>query len=80
MPERIKRFVKNLVSALGHSLFEDGEMSGIAILALASVVFFWLAGLALYELILDPHVTTVASLNSLSIDPPTLQTVVETLA
>ncbi len=55
-------------------------MSGIAILALASVVFFWLAGLALYELILDPPVTTLASLNSLSIDPPTLQTVVETLA
>jgi hypothetical protein len=30
---------------------------------------FWLVGVAVYDFILDPHVTTVASLDSLSINP-----------
>ena len=67
--ERIARSVKNLVSALGDCIFEDGEACGVAILALVCVGVFWLVGVAVYELILDPHVTTVASLDSLSIDP-----------
>jgi hypothetical protein len=67
--ERIERFFKNLMSALGHCIIEDPEVVSTAILALACVGVFWLIGMAVYDLILDPHVTTVAALDSLSIDP-----------
>ena len=67
--ERIERFFKNLVSALGHCIFEDPEGLGIVIPALVCVGILWLIGVAVYDFVLDPHITTVAALDSLSIDP-----------
>ncbi len=72
MRERIERFFKNLASALGHSIFEDADVLGIVIAALVCVGILWLIGVAAYEFVLDPHVTTAASLDSLSIDPDKL--------
>ena len=66
---RIERFFKNLASALGHCIIEDPEVLGIVILALVGVGFFWLVGVAFYDFIFDPHVTTTAALDSLSINP-----------
>jgi hypothetical protein len=66
--ERIERFFKNLASALGHCISEDAEVLGIAIPALVCVGILWLIGVAIYDFILDPHVTT-AALDSLSINP-----------
>jgi hypothetical protein len=67
--QRIERFCKNLVSALGHCVFEDGEVFGLAILALACIGVLWLVGMAVYEVIVNPHVTTAASLDLVSINP-----------
>jgi hypothetical protein len=67
--ERIERFFKNLASALGHCNLEDAEVLGMVILALVCVGIFWLIGVAVYDFILDPHVTTAATLDSLSINP-----------
>lgn len=67
--KRIKRFFKNLVSALCHCIFEDAEVLGMVIPALVSVGILWLIGVAVYDFILDPHVTTAATLDSLSINP-----------
>lgn len=66
--EPIERFFKNLASALGHCIFEDAEVLGMVILALVCVGT-WLIGVAVYDFILDPHVTTAATLDSLSISP-----------
>jgi hypothetical protein len=67
--ERIERFFKNLASALGHCIFEDAEVLGIVIPALVCVGILWLIGVAMYDFVLDPHITTAAALDSLSIDP-----------
>lgn len=67
--ERIERFFKNLASALGQCIFEDGEVLGIVIPALVCVGILWIIGVAVYDFILDPHVTTTAALDVLSIDP-----------
>ncbi len=67
--ERIERFCKNLGSALGRCIFEDAEVLGIVIPALVCVGILWLVGVAVYDFVLDPHVTTAAALDSLSIDP-----------
>jgi hypothetical protein len=67
--ERIERFFKNLVSALGQCIFEDTDTMGIVIPALVCVGILWLIGMAVYEFVLDPHITTAAALDSLSIDP-----------
>jgi hypothetical protein len=69
MRERIEEFVKNSISTLGHCLIEDPEVQDVVILSLVCVGVFWLVGVAVYDFILDPHVTTVASLDSLSINP-----------
>jgi hypothetical protein len=67
--ERIERFFKNLASALGHCIFEDAEVLEIVIPALVCVGMLWLIGVAVYDVVLDPHITTAASLDSLSINP-----------
>ena len=67
--ERIERFLKNLASALGHCIFEATDMLGIVIPALLCVGVLWLIGAAVYEFVFDPHITTAAALDSLSIDP-----------
>ena len=67
--ERINRFFKNLGSAFGRCIFEDAEVLGIAIPALVGVGILLLIGVAVYDFVLDPHVTTAAALDSLSIDP-----------
>ena len=67
--ERIERFFKNLASALGHCVFEDAEVLGIVIPVLVCLGIFWLIGVAVYDFVLDPHITTAASLDSLSINP-----------
>ena len=67
--ERTERFIKNLISALGHCILKDGEVLGFAIIVLACVGIFWLVGMGVYELFFDPHVTTLAALDPLSIAP-----------
>ena len=67
--ERIERFFKNLASALGHCIFEDAEALSVVIPALVCIGILWLIGVAVYDFILDPHVTTAAALDALSIDP-----------
>ena len=67
--ERIQRFFKNLASVLGHCIFEDAEVLGIVIPALVCMGVVWLIGVALYDFVLDPHITTKAALDALSIDP-----------
>jgi hypothetical protein len=67
--ERIERFFKNIASALGHCIFEDAEVLGVVIPALVCVGILLLIGVAVYDFILDPHVTTAATLDSLSISP-----------
>jgi hypothetical protein len=67
--ERIERFLKNLALALGHCIFEDAEVLGIVIPVLVCLGIFWLIGVAVYDFVLDPHITTAAALDSLSIDP-----------
>jgi hypothetical protein len=67
--ERIERFFKNLASALGRCIFEDAEVLGVVIPALVCVGILWLIGVAVCDFILDPHVTTAAALDALSVDP-----------
>ena len=67
--ERIERFLKNLASALGCCIAEDVEVLDTAIPALVCVGILWLIGMAAYDFILDPHLTTAATLDSLSINP-----------
>jgi hypothetical protein len=67
--EGIEQFFKNLVSALGHCIFEDAEVLGVVIPALVCVGVLWLIGVAVYDFFLDPHVTTDAALDAVSIDP-----------
>ena len=67
--QRIERFFNNFASALVHCIFEDAEVLGVVIPALVCVGILWLVGVAVYDIILDPHVTTAAALNALSIDP-----------
>lgn len=67
--ERIERFLKNLTAALGYCIAEDVEVLETAIPALICVSILWFVGVAVYDFILDPHVVTSATLDSLSIDP-----------
>lgn len=60
---------KNLALELGRCIFEDAEVAGIVIPALVCLGIFWLIGVAVYDFVLDPHITTAAALDSLSIDP-----------
>ena len=48
---------------------EDADVMGIVVPALVCVGIFFLAGIVIYDLILDPHVTTAGALESLSINP-----------
>ena len=72
MRERIERFLKNLASALGYCIAEDVEVLDTAIPALICVGILWFIGMAVYDFILDPHVVTAATLDSLSINPEKL--------
>ena len=67
--ERIECFLKNLAAALGYCIAEDVEVLGTAIPALICVGILWFVGMAVYDFILDPHVVTAATLDSLSINP-----------
>jgi len=66
---RIEWFYKNLLSALGHCFREEPEASVHFVPALVCVGIVWLAGVAVSSLIFDPHVTTAAALDSLSVNP-----------
>ena len=65
--ERIERFFKNVALALGHCIFEDAEVLGTVIPAIVCVGILWLVGVVVYDFIFDPHVTTAAALDALSI-------------
>jgi hypothetical protein len=67
--ERIERFLKNLAAVLGYCIAEDVEVLDTAIPALICVGILWFVGTAVYDFILDPHVVTAATLDSLSINP-----------
>ena len=67
--ERIERFLKNVASALGYCIAEDVEVLDTAIPALICVGILWFIGMVVYDFILDPHVITAATLDSLSINP-----------
>ncbi len=71
--KRVARFVKNFVAALGHCLFEGGEVLGPVLILLSFVGVLWLASAMVqvaYEMICDPNAADVgARLASLSIDP-----------
>ena len=70
MQDRIERFVKNLIGALGHCVAEELDMIGPALAAIACIGVLWIVGTITYELIFDPHATNVATaLDSLSINP-----------
>ena len=66
---RIEQFLKNFALALGHSIAEDGEFLAIAIPLLVCGFILFVIGMALYEVVLDAHATTTATLDSLSINP-----------
>lgn len=63
------RFFKNLASVLGFSVFEDSDVLEVVIPTLLCMTILWLIGSVVCDLILDPHVTTAAALDSLSINP-----------
>ena len=44
-------------------------MLSVVIPALVCVGILWLIGVFVYDFVLDPHITTAASLDSLSINP-----------
>jgi hypothetical protein len=71
--EQVSRFCKNFVTALGHCLFEEGDVLGPALLLLSFVGVLWLVSAAAqlaYEIVGDPGAADVAArLASLSIDP-----------
>jgi hypothetical protein len=68
-PERIELFLKNLASTIGLCVIEDADVVGTAMPVLVCIGVLWLIGAAVHEVILDPHVTTAAALDSLSINP-----------
>lgn len=47
----------------------SGAVLGMVIPMLVCLGIFWLIGVAVYDFVLDPHITTAAALDSLSIDP-----------
>lgn len=67
--QRVEKFVKDFFSALGHCLVEDAEVLDIAIVVVVCFGAFWLLAVVVHEFIFDPHVTTAAALDSLSINP-----------
>ena len=67
--ERIERFLKNLASAFGYCIAEDVGVLDTAIPALICVGILCFVGMAVYDFVLDPHVITAATLDSLSINP-----------
>lgn len=67
--ERIERVLKNLAAALGYCIAEDVEVLDTAIPAFICLGILWFIGMAVYDFILDPHVVTAATLDSLSINP-----------
>jgi Na+/H+ antiporter NhaA len=72
--ERVSRFVKNFVAALGHCVLS--EALGPVLLLLAAVGALWLISATVqvtYEIVWDPNASDVAArLASLSIDPSKL--------
>jgi hypothetical protein len=60
---------RNLASALGYCVAEDVDVLETAIPALICIGILWFIGMAVYDFILDPHVITAPTLNSLSINP-----------
>jgi hypothetical protein len=66
---RIKRFLKNFALALGHSVAEDAEFWAFVIPVLVCGFILFVIGIFLYEVVIDVHATTTATLDSLSINP-----------
>jgi hypothetical protein len=71
--ERTVRFIKNFCAALGHCVFEDGDVLTLAIPVLACIgllmIFVGALGVG-HELVFDPNSADVsARLARLSIDP-----------
>ena len=67
--ERITRFFKNLASTLGFCVLEDAEVLEVVIPALVFMGILWFVGSVFYALVLDPHITTAAARDALSINP-----------
>jgi hypothetical protein len=68
LSERIGRFFKNLLAALGRSVIEEPEVLCVAVPVLICLAVLWLAGMTLYSFIFEPHLPTMAALDSLSIN------------
>jgi hypothetical protein len=69
MWERIEKLAEDFFSALGHCVAEDLAALDIAILVIICFGAIWLLVVVMHEVIFDPHVTTEAALDSLSINP-----------
>jgi hypothetical protein len=67
--ERIQRLFEYLGSTLVEFIFEEPEVLGTVVLALVGAVVVWCIGVFIYDLLLDPHVITAATLDSMSINP-----------
>ena len=67
--QRVEKFVEDFFSALGYCVAEDLEVLDIAVLAVVCLGAFWLLAVVVHEIMFDPHVTTAAVLDSLSIKP-----------
>ena len=67
--DRIEQSLKNFALALGHSIAEDGEFWAIVIPLLVCGFILFVIGITIYEVVLDVHATTTATLDSLSINP-----------
>jgi hypothetical protein len=67
--ERMDHFFNNMASALGLCILEEVDVLESVIPALVCMGILWFVGSLVYDLVLDPHVTTAAALDSISINP-----------
>lgn len=67
--DRFERFLKNVALALGESIVEDAEFWAIVIPLLVCCCILFAIGMVLYEVVLDVHASTKATLDLLSINP-----------
>jgi hypothetical protein len=69
MWDKVEQFFHNLVAVIGRCVAADLGALDTAVPLLICVGILWFIGSAFYELILDPHAITAATLDALSINP-----------
>ena len=60
--QRVCKFVKNFVAALGHCAIEEGELGAPVLFLIAAAGFVWLLSIVMqvgYEMVWDPNSTDV---------------------